>query len=426
MKKTCRCLKPSLRTFLLAAFFLAPRLKAHEVPVVAPTTLTGGCSVITNLNAAGVQPFATLTTEFWGNVDGGLQTGWWYNHLLDFGAEFDTEKLGGWAGGSFLAEFHWVKNRRDDVSFADYTGATFPVSGVIAADHFRVYNLFYRQTWRQNTVTMKLGQLAADDDFMLSDYTGLFANSTLGALPSQVDMPSFPVYPVAAPGLFLQVRPTEPLYLQTGLYYGRPGQDVPSNYGFDWVSESDPALAMFYEGGYKYQLAGHSATTRLGGTYHSGECDVVRAINDGHPNSVSCSPYSFYAIQDTVLASRSGGEPLLALFVRGGIKPEFHESIVAGYGDAGLNWFGPLPGRADDVTGVAFACTAFGKEYWKAGGPNGVAATESTLTFAYKAQITRCFSLSANVQFLFNPAVSPDSGKRETATVLGLRGQLQF
>lgn len=391
-----------------------------------PAPLTGGWSVRTNLEATGVAPFASLTSEAWVNAGGGLKTGAWWNHLLDFGVNLDGEKLAGVPGSSFFAEAHWVKNRGDDACFADYTGASSPVSGITAADHFRVYNLYYRQSFSQEKYVFKVGQLAADDDFMLSDYTCLFANSTLGAMPSQVDMPSFPIFPVAAPGLFAAYTPSERWYVQSGMYYGHPGNDVEGNAGFDWMNEGDLAVALFYEGGLHYHIADRPATFRLGGTYFGGDYAEFASIGHGHGGGIDNGIFSFYAIHDSVILRWDNGEPLLAAFVRGGVKPRLDQSLVAAYVDGGVNWFGPIPCRPKDVTGVAYACTMFGRDYRASTGPDGVAASESTLAFAYKVHVNDWFSLQADVQLLFNPAVNPISRTREMAQVFGLRGKITF
>lgn len=429
MRNILRLLKwTQQKTFpvTIMAVLAAVQSGAEEPAQESVDTLTGGWSQRTRLENAGVRPFADLTTEVWGNIDGGLQTGIWWNQLLDFGMELDFAKIGGLEGGRFMMQCHWVGNSQKDRTFSDYTGASNPVSGIMAGDHFRFYNLYYRQAWREDLIVVKIGQLAADDDFMLSDYSTLFANSSFGAMPSQVDRPSFPIWPVAAPGLFLSLRPAKPLYVQTGVYYGQPGPDTDDNLGFDWTRESDPSVAVFYEGGLNYTLCGRSATVRLGGTYHGGDYDDYGAINSGNPDTGDRGSFSFYAGHDCTLISRQDDTPALALFWRGGLKPEPGQCLVTGYTDAGLNWFGPLPGRPADTTGIAVGCTGFGQEFRKSTQPNGVAACEATVEVAYKAQITRWFSLQTDVQLLFNPAVSASSGSRETATVVGLRAHLSF
>ena len=396
-------------------------------------TLTGAWSARARLEAAGVQPFALLTAEGWGNVAGGLRTGAWYNHHLDFGVELDTTKLGLWPGGSMLVQLHWNQNSRDDASFAGYTGAFHPVSSILAENHFRVYNLWYRQAWREETFVFKAGQLAADDDFMGSDYAGLFINSAFGAMPSQVDTPlalgnspAFPIYPVAAPGVFFSVAPAESWYAQAGVYYGRPGPDTGDNYGFDWAGESPFEVAMFFEGGYRYQLANRPATLRLGSAYHTGRWeDFSSQAANGTVAAQPAAP-SFYAIHDWALLASPEGKPVLGLFWRGGMTPEPEMSIVSVYTDAGLNWFGPLPGRPDDVAGAAVSYTRFGDDFRRSTSPGSMAADETTLELTYRAQLTRWLSIQADTQLLFNPAVSPKSGSRETAVVLGLGAQIAF
>jgi porin len=418
--------------FCLAVSWRAPAQESQTSP---PDTLIHNWPARARLEAGGVRPYAILTSEVWGNVAGGLKTGAWWEQLLDFGVEFDTAKLGGWQGGSFLAQLHWAENSDHNGSFADYTGAISPVSGIMAAQHFRVFNLYFLQRWCEDAVVLKAGQLAADDDFMCSSYTGLFLNSAFGALPSQVGnrlgsccgfSPAFPIYPVAAPGLFLSVRPAQAFYIQTALYYGRPGFDTPNNYGFDWVSQTPAEAGTFLEAGYTWHISSHVATTRLGGTYHTGRLQDFGAINAGEPAATKQNEPNFYAVQDLELLRSAEGKTRLGLFWRGGVTPSPDRSMVGAYTDGGLNWFGPLPGRPDDVAGVGISYTRFGSEFRESTGPNGLAASETTLEISYKAQVARWLSLQADVQLLFNPAINPESGSRETATVLGLRARMTF
>lgn len=419
---------------LLACTSLASTSPADEAATV-PDALGGNWPVRARLGSNGISPYAILTTETWGNVAGGLKQGVWWNQLLDFGVALDTEKLGGWSGGKFLAQMHWVANSQRSSSFADYTGAINPVSGIMASDHLRVFNLYYEQSWRENAVVLKVGQLAVDDDFMLSSYTGLFANSAFGAIPSQVGnrlggccgfSPPFPMYSVAAPGVFLSVRPAESFYVQASVYDGLPGQDNPNNYGFDWASQSHFEVGLFLEGGYHYRVAERAATLRLGVSHHTGELESFSATPGPGESDTQQAVPNFYAVHDLELLRSSDGKTVLGLFCRAGVTSDPDRSQVAGYGDAGVNWFGPIRGRPEDVAGAAVSYTRFGQDFRESTGPNGVARDQTALELAYKAQVTRWLSIQGDVQFLFNPAVNPESGSRQTATVLGLRARVAF
>jgi porin len=382
----------------------------------------------------GVAPFAILTMEGWGNVAGGLEQRGWWNSLLEFGVELDTAKLGWWPGGQFMVQAHWVANTHHDSCFEDYTGAFNPASGIMGGDQVRVFNLFYRHAWRDETVVLKVGQIATDDDFMGSDYSGLFLNSAFGAMPSQVgtplatscgNPPAFPIYSVAAPGIYAHWRPVEPVYTQLGLYYGRPGPDERGNHGFDWIDQSPAELGLFWESGYNYRLFERPATTRFGLSYHTGPVDDFSADTDGIPPATRQTVPNFYLVQDWGLLADGEDNVKLGCFARAGATLEPDRSMVAWYGDAGLSWFGPLPGREEDVAGIAVSYTRFGDDF-RAGIGDGLAAAETTLELVYRAQINQWLALNADLQFLFNPAVNPDSGARETATVLGFRAEIEL
>ena len=429
----------SWKTFRAAVLALAYGLvsaPAEEAATNAPpATLTGSWLARAKMEERGVAPFAVLTTEAWGNVAGGLQQGGWWNSLLDFGVELDTAKLGWWQGGSFMAQCHWVESSGSRGCFGEYTGAFNPVSGIMAGNQLRVFNLYYRQSWREDAVVLKAGQIAVDDDFMKSEYGGLFINSAFGAMPSQVgtplasscgNPPAFPIYSVAAPGVFLAVRPAEAFTTQVGLYYGRPGLDVPSNHGFDWASQAPPELGLFWENGYAYRVAGRAASVHVGLSFHTGPVDDFSAATMGSVPATTQTVPNYYLTHDLALVADREGKTKLGLFARGGITPQPDQSMVAWYADGGLNWFAPLPGRPDDVAGVAVSYTRFGSSFQASTAPDGVASDEMTLELTYKAQVTRWMALQADAQFLFNPAVNPGSGSRETAIVLGLRANITF
>lgn len=396
--------------------------------------LTGSWNARQKLAAQGIEPYAILTSEAWGNAVGGLKTGAQYDQLLDFGVRLDTARLGWWNGGSFLVQGHWVQRVGDGSCFDEYTGAFNPVSGVMAGDQIRVFNLYYRQTWHDDAVVVKFGQIAVDDDFMLSDYAGLFLNAAFGAMPSQVGTPlatscgngpSFPIYSVAAPGIFLQVRPWKPFYSQLGLYYGNPGPDEVGNYGFDWMNQS-AELGLFWESGYAYTFAKHGGTFRFGLSYHTGPMDDFSAMNDGNAPVERQAVPNYYVVNDFQLLTDGEGKTKLGLFCRGGITPEPDLSMVSLYADCGLNWFAPLRSRPDDVAGVAISYTQFGRAFRDSTGPDGIADDETTLELAYRAQVTRWLTMQADTQILFNPAVNSNSHSRETAVVLGLRAVVTF
>jgi porin len=426
---------PPLSPLLLLLASAAASASAQlPVPAPPPDSLTASWPPRQAFAASGVSPFASLTAEAWANLHGGIHQRSWINSLLDFGLELDTAKLRWWHGGSWIVQAHWVDSWRSDTCFSDYAGTFNPVSSAEAGDHFRIFNLHYRHSWRDDAFSLKIGQVAVDDDFMASDYSGLFINSAFGPLPSQVGTPlatscgghtAFPIYSVAAPGIVARARLADPLYTQLGLYHGTPGFDERSNFGFDWATESFRHFGLFWENGCNFNLAQRAATSRIGLSFHSGSLDDFNAPPGQSRDNPQSVP-NFYAMHDQQLLAADDGKTVLGAFCRAGITPEPNLSLVAWYADAGLNWFAPLPSRPDDIAGFAVSYTRFGDDYRHSTGPNGVAPDETTLELTYRAQLTRWFALQADAQLLFNPAIDPASGSRETATVLGMRANITF
>jgi len=123
------------------------------------------------------------------------------------------------------------------------------------------------------------------------------------------------------------------------------------------------------------------------------------------------------------LAARDAEHPILGAFWRAGLSPQLDRSAVARYADAGLNWFAPIPGRADDIAGLAISYTEYGDAYRRLA--HALAAAETALELTYRAQLTEHLALQAIVQRHFNP-LAADDGSRHAATVLGLRAEVSF
>lgn len=228
----------------------------------------------------------------------------------------------------------------------------------------RIYNLHYRQSWWDGALTMKLGQQAADDDFMLSEYSGLFTNSCFGAMPTQAatalaenrcGTPAFAVFAVAAPGLSIAWQADETWSFQTGAYVGSPGADESGNHGFDWSIDSD---------------------------------------------------------DDAVLGA----------FWRAGLSPPGDRSVVSFHQDCGLVWNGAF-GRSDDSLGLAFSQTRMGDAFRKA---NGTARDEWTIELTWRCQVAEWMAVQGGVQWIIEPAFSEVSGGDDQALVFGLRSEFAF
>jgi porin len=383
---------------------------AAQTPALERQYLTGDWNGVRPLlSDGGFQPYLTYTGTMWSNLNGGRETGVRFNGYLDFGADVDLAKLGAWDGLGLHADFHWYQG---DEPTEDLIGGVLAqaLGDWEAAATFRVFNLYVRQAFADDRFVVKLGQIAADTDFMVSRYGGIFLNAAFGDLPSQNLNLDAPVYPLAAPGVFAALRPWSAVTARVGAYTGDAGDDVAGNHGFEWGLGNNAGYTIFAELAAAAPDAWVPATYTLGGIYDTGGSAQfgTGAERDAH--------YELYLMVDQALLASATGDPILGTFARISGSPQDARNVVGIYADAGLAWFGPLASRPKDVLGIAVSVLRFTNDFQQqqsaAGTPVG--GGETVLEVTYQVQIAPWLVLQPDAQFFFNPASS-----RRDAQALG-------
>lgn len=407
----------------------APRRVARSVIAAVLLLGSGATSPGAESGAGGfhIDPTLTATTEWWrlAASEARPRDGWIV--LVELLLEVELPARPGTTQG-IVVQPAWYESRDGEATFGAGNGIFGPVSSIAARRHTRVMNLHYRRTWHHDRNRVKIGQLRLDDDFMVSDYAGLFCNAAFGSLPTQVATTSidrsgrthaYPEFPLAAPGLWFGRQSPGGMLVQVGIYSGAVGEDVSSNHGFDWSRPVAADGIVFLEASVPGRR--HRAnTTRVGLSYHSGRHETYRATNaDGLP-SAARGLWNAYVIQDLVLVTNAADEPVFGVFARVGCSPARDRSVVTAYADAGGNWFGALPGRPDDALGVAIAHTHFGRPYRLHVGQR---PSESLVELTYRARLASRLSAQADVQWI-RPAAP--AATRQFTVVYGLRAVVNF
>jgi len=198
------------------------------------------------LTDRGLTLFGGYTAEVWGNTSGGLDTGAVYTGLLDFGAELDLEKALGWQGASMSTTWLWLSGR--DAS-EDLVGNFLTISNIAGFNTLRMMELWFQQNLLEDALSIRVGQLTADSEFLISDHAGLFINATFGWAPlAYMNIPNGgPGYPMGAPGTRLALTPVDWLTFQSAVYQGNVfAQDV-NRHGFRWRLDAQQGFTFFNE-----------------------------------------------------------------------------------------------------------------------------------------------------------------------------------
>jgi porin len=394
-----------------------------------------------------------------GTIPGGPHAA--FEGRLDMIVNTDLEKLVGWTGGKTHIRAFQIHNANGK-NAATYTGSIADPSNIDAIATTRLFTAWFQQEFGK-FASIRLGQLAADDEFLTSTTAGGLINGTFGwAGIMAANLPSGgPAYPLATPGVRLQINPSENLSLLGAVFAGDPagkdcyttgagvaqlcnkhGTTFSLDGGAFWLGEAQ------YNANQGPDAKGLAASYKIGGWYHSGDFrDQQYGIDTGTGTVIplgggtTTDPITLrgnlgvYGVVDQMFWR--GADSSASFFVRAGAVNS-DRSLVSWYIDGGVGLKGFIPGRAADTftIGVAHAqisrdAVAADSFYSAAGWPRR--SGETVLELSYIAQIAPWWSLQPDFQYIHRPAGNvyidasdPTLGVIKDAYVFGVRTTMTF
>ena len=397
--------------------------------------------------------------EVFGNASGGTRRGTIVEGLAQFGVGLDTEKAFGWQGGTFNASAFQIHGR--GLSLNNLANNFHTVSSLEAYRGTLLFELWYQQAFFNKKLEIRVGQLAVDQEFMISQYGGLFLNHTFGwsTLPS-TDLPSGgAAYPLATPGVRVRWF-TPPLFgndltVLAAILNGNPagpGAGIPQYRDASGTAfrTSDGVFAIAEA---QFATNQNEGATSLPGIYKLGVWYNTQAFADQRvtatglslANPLATTPrnrrgnYSLYAVADQLVwratDQKDGGIGVFARIM--GATGD--RNLVNLYVDAGVTWKGAIPGRDADTIGLGLAIARISDTTSQL--DSDVARStataypirrhETVLELTYQAQIAPWLQLQPTAQYIFNPNGSvPNplvpSRRLNDAAVFGLRTAITF
>ncbi len=367
------------------------------------------------------------------NVSGGLRRGSVYEGLLLMTLDLYSDKLVGYEGGRFHAGSLWIHGNEFS---KDYIGDLNKVSLIDFPEGWRLWELWYEQQFWDKKVSLKLGQLAIDQDFLVAEYSKIFINQTFWypTLAFNIyDIPGFPARhhalaatPYGAPGVRLKLEPVEAVYLQAGVYDGNPDR---SGAGTDVKLNEDEGALAYFEAGYRLNQRptdqGLPGTYKVGAFYHTGDFGDIYDTVGGmfgftagnralHPNN-----YGVYLQADQMVYRETPksdpAEQGLGAFFRTAAAPS-DRNLTQFEIDGGLVYKGLIPSRDYDSLGVAASYLEISDDIRRAQrAANQVVPGyfvesdyEAVLEFTYKAQLAAWWTVQPSVEWVMHPGGSKD------------------
>jgi porin len=396
-----------------------------------------------SLADAGFTVGGFYVSETFGNT-GGIHQGETYDGVLWTYLLGDLHKAGLWKGLCFYADSYQIHGRSITV---DNTGSLATISNYEALPSTRLSELWLEQHLFHDHVAIRVGQLTADTEFLLSAGASNFLDATWtwATLPAS-DLPGGgPAYPLSTPGVRVALKPNDSWSLMLGVYNGDPAgshctgnPQVCDDNGLDFRLDSPPFLIA--EGSYKYNRDGRlPGTIKIGGwnqfgTFHeqpgSGPPTIAKTFN-----SVPIeSDWAIYGIIDQLVwRAPDTKEPNgIGIFARV-IGAPTEQNLADFYADGGITFSGIIPHRSDDVLGIGLAYTGISSQAHDFDIDSGlpVARTQEVLAeLCYTALLKQGWTLQPDFQYIWQPGggIPKPSGKGrvENAAVWGVRTTVNF
>jgi len=456
---SCRRLLTTGAALVIGAF----AAQAQEKPKAPPSiweqdTLTGDWGgARTALKDKGIEITLTYINEVLGVLSGGLHQDASYEGRFEFSVDTDLQKLVGWNGASTHFTIFQIHNSGHDA--VDNVGSIADPSNIDARPTTRLFTAWFQQNAFDDHVSLRIGQLAADDEFITSPTAGGLINGTFGwASLLAADMVNGgPAYPLAAPGARLAVKPADALTIQTAVFSGDPAgpncnddPQVCNRYGTTfsfsggvlWISELQYAVNQ------SKNAVGMPGVYKLGSWYETADFADQHFGLDAAGNVVSLAnpaaagplnhrgDWGIYGVADQMVWRSD--KRSLNLLIRGGFSPS-DRNLISYYVDGGAGIKGLLPGRPDDVLtlGVAYEkisgdAAALDQDTLAFNGPPyPIRDEEVVFEASYAAQIAPWWTLQPDLQYIIHPGgkvPNPDNPNVTVgdAFIAGIRSTIKF
>jgi len=329
----------------------------------------------TALNNKGIDITIRYIGETLSALSGGLYRATSYEGRLEFSVDTDLGKLIGWNGASTHFTVFNIHNSGHNA--ADNVGAIADPSNIDALSTTRLFTLWFQQNFANDAISIRLGQLAGDDEFMLSVTAGGLINGTFGwaGILAANMTNGGPAYPLATPGARLQIKPTGQLTFLAAVFSGDPAG---RNCMDAQVCNKHGTAFSFYGGALwmaeaQYMVNGGKNAAGLPGVYKIGAWYattdfpdqrlgidpvtglIVSLADPSMPDPLNHrGNWGIYGVVDQMIWRN--GATNVSLFLRSGVAPS-DRNLLSFHIDGGIGIKGLFASRPNDTLtfGVAYA-----------------------------------------------------------------------
>jgi len=252
-----------------------------------------------------------------GSVTGGAEDkSFIYLDNVDITFTVDTEKAGLWHGGTFFV--YILSNHGDNPS--RYAGDIQVTSNIESQDSTRLYEFWYEQSFMDGDLSVLGGLHDLNSEFLVTEYGGLFLNSSFGIQPNVSANAPVSIFNVTSPAIRVKGKVTNAITLLAGIYDGGVGYPEGNPNGLDLKIDPDNegvfsiVEADFKTGQGKDKITSLPGVYKVGAWRHTGH--FAKHLNSG----ASSGNNGFYFIADQMVYREYGNQGL-GIFLQYGVAP---------------------------------------------------------------------------------------------------------
>jgi porin len=338
--------------------------------------------------------------------------------------DVDFNKLDGFDGEFYFSAI-WQYGQNLSGRYLHVNTLTSSIAGAQTA---RIDQFWYEQGLFNHLFTIKLGQIAAVNEFGATDFFDLLFNDELGYAPNAIFSAKQPFSPAGKPGVVvwndLSVV-TPGLYAKAGVFTAYDDPYHPDDAGVDYNDDFDHGWVASFELGYKDQNVNYPGVYKAG--INVNDLAVYSNPNTGERYR---GDFTAYALAEKTVyhPTNAGGKlelkkglDLLLEFVGAPGDRNYLEYEIT----LGARYTGLVPGRDADKTGFGIIYSQNGSAYsdaYATANGHGLSG-ETTLELDYQLNPMSWFSFQLDGQYIIDPG---GDDHRSGIMVLGLRTIFRF
>lgn len=419
-------MKTLKRLLLLSAWFCLS-LSAASLAIAAPEqtdeTLSGDWDGARGrMRERGADLEIILKADVLSNVSGGLRRGTRYLDNWDVKLKLDGEKLWGWQDSQ--AFFHLISSHGSKFN-TNYVGSSLGVDNIeVRTNTTNLFHAWLQQGFYDKKLSLLAGLYGTDSEFYVTDTSGVFLHPVFGmageVAQTGINGPS--IFPTSGVGVRALLRPHPAVYLQTAIVDGVPS-DPNNPHGTHIRFNHGDGAFVITEFGFRPGAESISKYA-VGYWYYTGKFDDLVDVDAAGNPLRRASRGAYFLAEQTLIQEAKDPAQGLAAFLRYGVASS--DSNVMDYSlSFGASYKGLLPGRDDDVFGVAMGQGHAGDKFRRMMLNNGVvsASSERHLEVTYRIQARPWLAIQPSVQRIINPGFDPAVAN---AWVVGVRFEVAF